>query len=363
VKTSTIAVVGVAGVVALAAVASGVRSAIGGSDSGETGTTAEAPAASAAPTTTTLPIGDVRRLPPLQAGDVRGRLVLYRPGDCVPGIVDLASLQLSVADGMSPACNVWVSPGRRKLATILPPPEEHEVQTATAVEGPPTPSGVDYEPSNTGALTIADDGAVATCDGSKVILGRAGNVRTVRSFTPLDNGFDERCVTGAIGRAVVRLGEDRRTLVDVATGRVIRRLAVPARRSIIAIAASPDGLVLLADTEDGTPQGTVYGADGRVAIPRQPIGRGVTVRKVVVSARATAVALQTSRGWDITCLTNGRTLVSPGGARVTDVAFAPDASALAETTDAGVLIADVPDLRPRWFLDVPGTAVAWFPPG
>jgi len=33
---------------------------------------------------------------------------------------------------------------------------------------------------------------------------------------------------------------------------------------------------------------------------------------------------------------------------------------LAEAQDG---VADVHDLRPRWFLDVPGTAVAWFPPG
>ncbi len=89
----------------------------------------------------------------------------------------------------------------------------------------------------------------------------------------------------------------------------------------------------------------------------------MAVRKVVLAKGAKAVALQSSRGWDITSLTNGHTLVSPGGARVTDVAFSPDATALAETTDAGVVFADLPELTPRLFLDTPARAVVWFSPG
>jgi hypothetical protein len=363
VKGSTVLVVGVAGMVAVAAIASGLKSAVGGSgsDDGTTAATATATAA-AGPATTALPIGDVRRLPPLSAGEYEGRLVLYDGAECRPVIVELVHLETTAPSNMSAACSVWVSPGRQKLATILPPPQEHDVMTATAIVGPPEPSGVEYDPSNTGALTVTDDGAVATCDGSSVVLGRDGAARTVRTFTPLDNGFDERCVTGAIGTAVVRLADDRRRLVDVVTGRVVRRLATPARQRIIAIASSIDGLVLIADTEDGTPAGTVYGRDGRVRIPRQPIGRGVTVRKVVLAKGAAAVALQSSRGWDITSLTNGHTLISPGGARVTDVAFSPEATAVAETTDAGVVFADLPELKPRVFLDTPAHAVAWFPP-
>jgi hypothetical protein len=359
VKASTAIAVGAAAVVAVAAVASGLKSALGSSGSADTATTATA-TATGGTTTAALPVGDVRRLPPLTAGEYEGRLVLYTGSDCRPVIVNLAHIESTSPSAMSAACSVWLSPGLTKLAASLPPPTEHEVMTATAVAGPPVPSGVDYDPGNTGALTVTDDGAVATCDGSRVVLGRDGHVRAVRTFTPLDNGFDERCVTGAVGDAVVRLGDDRRSLVDAATGRIVRRLATPARASIIAIASSSDGLVLIADTEDGTPQGTVYGRDGRVAVRRQPIGRGVTVRKVVLGRAARAVALQSSRGWDITSLTNGHTLVSPGGARVTDVAFSPDATAVAETTDAGVVFADLPELTPRLFLDTPAKAVAWF---
>ena len=235
--------------------------------------------------------------------------------------------------------------------------------TANAIKGRPEASGVDYDPGNKGALTVTDDGAVATCDGSNVVLGRNGRGRTVRSFTPLHNGFDERCVTGAIGGSVVRLGDDRRSLVDVTSGRVVRRLAAPARTSIVAIVTSSDGYVLIADREDGTPRGTVYAPSGAVAIPRQPIGRDVNVRKAVLARRGAAVALQTSLGWDITSLRNGHALVAPGGARVTDVAFSPDATAVAETTDAGVVFADLPELTPRLFMDRPARAVAWFPAG
>ena len=194
VKPSTGVAVGVAGVVAVAAVASGLKSALDGSGGG---TTAAAPAAG--PTTTALPIGDVRRLPPLAAGDYEGRLVLYSGGQCRAVIVNLAHIEPLPSGNVSPACSVWVSPGLQKLATILPPPNDHEVITATAIKGRPEASGVDYDPGNKGALTVTDDGAVATCDGSNVVLGRNGRARTVRSFTPLHNGFDERCVTGAIG--------------------------------------------------------------------------------------------------------------------------------------------------------------------
>ena len=361
-KGSTAIAVGAAAVVALAAVGSGLKSALDGSGGAGT-TTASATGTGGTTTAAALPVGDVRRLPPLAAGEYEGRLVLYTGADCRPVMIQLAHIQATAPSAMSPACNVWVSPGQQKLATILPPPQDHEVMTATAVAGRPEPSGVDYDPGNTGALTVSDRGAVATCDGSSVVLGRDGRSRTVRSFTPVDNGFDERCVTGALGTDVVRLADDRRSLVDVATGRVVRRLAVPARQPIIAIASSSDGLVLIADTQDGTPAGTVYGRDGRVRVPRQPIGRGVAVRTVVLAKGAAAVALQSSRGWDITSLTNGHTLVSPGGARVTDVAFSPDATAVAETTDAGVVFADLPELAPRLFLDTPAKAVAWFTAG
>ena len=361
-KPSTGVAVGVAGVVAVAAIASGVKSAIDRSEG--SATTAATPAAvPAAGATTALPIGDVRRLPPLAAGEYEGRLVLYSSDQCRPIVVDLAHIQATRVAGMLPACSVWVSPRLEQLAALTLPPQEQEVMTATAIDGLPEASGVDYDPGNTGALTVTDDGAVATCDGSNVILGRNGRARTIRAFTPLHNGFDERCVTGAIGRSVVRLGADRRSLVDVTSGRVVRRLAAPARKLLVAIVTSSDGYVLIADREDGTPRGTVYAPSGAVAIPRQPIGRDVTVRKAVLAKGGAAVALQTSLGWDITSLTNGHALVAPGGARVTDVAFSPNATAVAETTDAGVVFADLPELTPRLFMDRPARAVVWFPAG
>jgi hypothetical protein len=360
VKGSTLVVVGIAGLVAAAAVGSGLRSALGGGSSdGATGTSAVV-AATTAPTDT-LPVGDVRRLAKPRAGEFGGTLVVYSAGRCLPIVIDLARLVSTSVGTMGSACSLWGSPDGRRIAMVLPPPEDGHLMTSGAIEGRPLDSGVPYRPENIGAVTVTDDGTVATCDGRKVVVSTPTGPTTVRSFTPADNGFDERCVTGALGTRVVRLSDDRRSLVDAVDGRTVRRLAVPARQSIVGIASSSDGDVLIADTEDGIPQGTVYGPDGRVAIQRRPIGRGTQPRKIVLARRAAAVAVQSSRGWDVTNLRTGSSLVSPGGARITDVAFAPDASAVAVATDNGVLFATLRDLVPHAFLALPSQGVAWYP--
>jgi hypothetical protein len=366
VKGSTLVVVGLAGLVAAAAVVSGVRSAVGGGSSGggtaTTGATAGAGTAggTTAPTDT-LPVGDVRRLPRPRAGALGGTLVVYSAGLCLPVVIDLARLVSTSVGTMGSACSSWVSPDGRRVAMVLPPPEDHHLMLSAPIAGRPDDTGLAYSPDNTGALTVTDDGTVATCDGRHVIVAARGRARTVRSFTPADNGFDERCVTGALGAHVVRLSDDRRSLVDAIDGSTVRRLARPVRQPIVAIATSPDGYVLIADTADGTPQGTVYGPDGAVAIPRRPIGRGTQPRKVVLARRAVAVALQSSRGWDVTSLRTGSALVSPGGARITDIAFAPDASVVAAATEHGVLFATLPGLVPRSFLALPSQGVEWYP--
>jgi hypothetical protein len=233
------------------------------------------------------------------------------------------------------------------------------VLTARAITGPTVESGLEVVPFVSPLVTIADDGAVAVCDGSRVLLARGQRVRAVRTLD-VSEGGDEGCVTGAVGRRVVRLSGDRRRLVDVVTGRTVRRLAERARRPIRAIAASADGYVLIADAAGDTHTGTVYGPDGSVAVARRPIGRGRETNEVLLAKGGVAVALMTPDGWTVTSLVSGRTLTAPGNALITDVAFSPDATAVAAATPNGIVFADVPELTPRWFLQLPAVAVAWF---
>jgi hypothetical protein len=211
-------------------------------------------------------------------------------------------------------------------------------------------------------VTVTDDGTVATCDGRRVLVSRRGHVRTVRTFTPVSGGSDERCVTGAIGVEVVQLAGDRRRLVDAVTGATVRRLAVPVRRPLAAIVASSDGDVLIADAAGGALEGTVYAPDGAVLVSRRRLGRAGTVRKAELTRGGTVVAVQTASGWDITDLAGGRTVtITPGGAQVVDVAIAPDGRAAAAATVNGVVLLSLPDLVPRALIPEPAQGVGWYP--
>jgi hypothetical protein len=358
VKRSTLVAGGAVALVAAAAVVSGVKGLVD-RHAGSAGPMAARAATTPAAPAATLPVGDVRRLPKLRPGELQGALLVYVGPRCRPAIVDLAGLRATIDNTMVSACTVEVSPDGTMLAFGPPGGGTGSVFTARAIVGPTFDSGLQVLPFTPSLVTVADDGAVAVCDGSSVLLARGLRVRPVRTFTSagLD---DERCVTGAIGRSVVRLSGDRRRLVDVATGRTVRRLAEPVRRPVLAIAASADGYVLIADAADKTHRATVYGPAGDVAIARQLIGPGGETSKVVLAKGGVAVALLTPDGWTITSLADGRTLRAPGNALVTDVAFSPDATAVAATTPNGIVFADVPELTPRSFLELPAVAVAWF---
>ena len=355
-RASTLLAVGVAGAVAVAAVVSGVRG--GGSPDAATTATAQTPTATAP----AFPVGDIRRLPELKAGSYPGRLLGFTANLCLVVVTGLADFTVTKSASVRSVCTIWPSPGLQAMASRPPPPDDSAVFISPVIDGRSDESGLDYVPGrSSGALTVADDGAVAACDGTTVRLGRMGRVQTVRRFTPGDGLFDERCVTGAIGRRIVQLGDDRTSLVDVVTHRVVRRLATPIASPVVAITSSPDGFVLIADLADGPPQGTVFGSAGTVARERTGIGRGVSIRKLVLAKAGIAVAVQSSRGWEITNLLSHKRLIAPGGARVNDVAFSPDGDAVALATERGVVFANVSDLTPRALLPAVFRALAWLP--
>jgi len=358
-RASTVLAVGAAGVVAVAAVASSIR---GGGDA------ADAPATTAATETTptltagAIPVGDVRRLPEVTAGTYPGRLFAFTSNLCVVVVTDLTTLRVTNPAGVDNACTIWPSPANRALASQPPPPNDAAVRIATVVDGRSTDTGLRYVPGSApGGLTVADNGLVAACYGTSVRLSRDGRVQTVRAFTPVEGVFDERCVTGAVGRRIVQLGADRKSLVDVTTHRVVRRLASPVAAPVVAITSSPDGMVLIADLADGPPQGTVFGRSGNIVMTRTPIARGVSIRKLALARDGIAVAVQSSRGWEITNLLSHATLAAPGRARVDDVAFSPDGDAVALATENGVVFANVSDLTPRALLNASYQALAWLP--
>ena len=357
-RGSTLLAVGVAGVVVVAAVVSGIRGA-GGGDSPVATTDATTTTAPPARTASEFPVGDLRRLAPPAPGTYDGDLVLFDALSCEPTKIVLATL----ADEPTPApasCVVWSSPGGSAYAHVGPPNLE-EVRVASSPEKDGTDAHLSFSPgTRNGPLTVTDDGTVAVCDGESVRVSRDGRVQTLRTFTS-DGQFDERCITGALGASVIQLSADRRSLVDLRTRRVVRRLAEPADGPLAGLVASADGLVMAIDINEGTPSGVLYGADGSVLVARQPLGTSSRFRKLLLARGGGAIAMLTSRGWQVTNLTTGLNINAPGGAQITDVAFSAAGDTFAATTEAGVLLAAVPGLAPKALLPGRYQALAWLP--
>lgn len=318
-------------------------------------TTATAPS----PTAAEFPVGDLRRLPAPAPGTHDGDLVVFDALTCNPLQIDLATLAISPSTAPA-SCVVWSSPGGTAFAHVGPPNLE-EVQVGAAPEEVGIDAHVSFAPgTRNGALTVTDDGTVAVCDGESVRVSHDGRVQTLRTFTS-DGQFDERCITGALGASVIQLRGDRRSLVDLLTRKVVRRLAEPVNRPLAGLVSSSDGLVMAIDIHDGTPSGVVYGPDGDVLVPRQPLGTSTRFRKLLLARGGGAIAMLTSRGWQVTNTKTGLNINAPGGAPITDVAFSAAGDEFAAATQVGILLAVVPGLAPKALL--PGTyqALVWLP--
>ncbi len=194
----------------------------GGTDRrrGAAATTATAPAATTDPS---LPIGDPRRLPAPQPGELAGVLLPAR-GICVPALVDLASpgppeqLALHV-----PGCAVAQSPSGRL------PRDRHPLRaggTADRRATTPAPAGTAPRGASTAASArgppvVSDDGAVGTCEFTGPVIDTPRRTR----HRPGTCGRDRARTAG-----LAILQRDRRTLVDAITGRRALRLAAAAAR-------------------------------------------------------------------------------------------------------------------------------------
>ena len=87
----------------------------------------------------------------------------------------------------------------------------------------------------------------------------------------------------------------------------------------------------------------------------------MSIRKLALARDGIAVAVQSSRGWEVTNLLSHATLAAPGRARVDDVAFSPDGDTVALATENGVVFASVSDLTPKALLPKSYQALAWLP--
>lgn len=355
---SSLIVAGVVVAVAAAAVASAVHARGDHRDRAPARAAGSVAAVTTAAAADRPPLGDVRRLPRPHAGDLLGALTAYAAGSCAPVVVDLARLRTTTVAGMQRACRLWPSPSGAMLA--LAPPATERVVTARAIDGTAHPTADDVFLPFQPAVTVADDGTVALCTGTRVLRLHGRAVHVARSFRAGGPGTDERCVTGAVGRRLVQLAGDRRRLVELGSDRTVRRLARPVPRPLLAIATSSDGLVALVDGAGGR-HVAVYLPDGSVAVPRRPVpsARGLPV-KVLLARGGGALALAAPDGWTVASLRNGRTLTAPGGELIYDVAFSPDGGMVAIATPSGIVVAAAQDLTPRWLIDLPAQGVGWF---
>jgi hypothetical protein len=352
------------GVVGLVAAAAVISSVTGARRHGGAPPAAAAATAATGPAATTVagavPVGDVRRLPKPRAGDLHGAVVAWSDPQCIPTVLSLDRLVIAkAASTLSPACYVWTSPDDGTLA--LAQPGDEQVYRTRPIISRGRGTGLTFIPQfDPQLVTVADGGSVAVCDGSRVLLSRAAHGHVVRSFEASDAGVDERCITGALGTRIVRLGDDRRRLVDVASGRILRHLAQSVPRPVTAIATSSDGDVAVADGSGDGPGVTVFGPTGAVIHARHSLGRTGVANKLLLAKGGGGVAFETQEGWTITNLATGAALSKPGDALVWDVAFAPDGRTVALATPAGLLFASLSDLALRWRIGLPSRAVGWF---
>ena len=350
-----------------AALASGVIG--GGSSASPAITTAPATSArtAATPTTsapattptttfdTSLPVGDPRRLPPPQPGELAGAL-LTGDGLCVPGFVDLAAPAPPVRIALhAPGCAVGQSPSGRYLAT----------STSTDPEGQPivvldTRTGQNrtqrrvYGGLGTGPPAISDGADVATC----IFTGPVVEMRR-RTLHP--KGL---CGRIAAGGGIAILQRDRRTLTDAVTGRRVVRLAQPVRGELPVLATSRTGKLIAAlafDVDQAFTYLTLYDSAGHVVAPRRRLTNAVRIRSVVLADDGRALALRSDVGWELFNLRTGNRLRQIGPAPIVSAAVAPDGSRFVAATPVALVFVDAATLAPKLAIPAQARSVWWLP--
>jgi len=182
-------------------------------------TTAPAPATTATTPTTTvdpsLAIGDPRRLPAPQPGELHGALLLGT-GICVPALVDLAAPAEPEQVALHvPGCAIAQSPSGRYLALATQSEAEGQPlvvydtrtgrnRTARRVNG-----GI-----GTGPPAVSDNGIVGTCEFPGPVIDTPRRLRHPRGT----------CGRIGVNGGMAVLQRDRRTLVNAVTGRTELRL-------------------------------------------------------------------------------------------------------------------------------------------
>jgi len=320
--------------------------------------TSVAPATSGAPTTTfdaALPVGDPRRLPPPQPGELTGVLLT---GDalCIPSLVDLATPAPPERVALhAPGCALGQSPSGRYLLTTTN--TDPEGQPLVVIDTRTRANRTARRPNGgigTGPPAISDTGSVATCVFT-------GPVVETPQRTRRPEGVCGRIATHG---GIAILQDDRRTLRSALTGRTVLRLAQPLRGELPVLATSRTGRVIAGlafDVRTAFTYLTLYDRGGRVVRPRQKLTNAVRVREVVLADDGRALALRSDVGWELFNLATGNRLRQIGPAPIVSAAVAPDGSRFVAATPVALVFVDVPTLSPKQAIPAEARSVWWLP--
>ena len=332
--------------------------------SAEATTTAVATPAVTLPRSATgpsLPIGDPRRLPLPEPGELAGRL-LTGSGICEPGIVDLADpgppghIVLR-----APACAVQSSPSGRFLASSTRfEPEGQPIVVLDTTTGLTRTARRVGSGIGRGPTVISDQGAVATCEFAGTVIDTPRRTRRVAG---------NQCGRIAFGNRILALRSDRRTLVDATTRRQVIRLAQRVRGGLPVLATSRTGQLIAGfgfDKAAAFTFVTIFDREGRVVRPRRQLTNAFRIRDVQLADDGRALALRSDVGWELFNLQTGDRLRQIGQSPITSATVAPDGARFAVVTPQAIVFVDVATLAPQlaiparvrgvWWLDRSPTA-------
>ncbi len=161
--------------------------------------------------------------------------------------------------------------------------------------------------------------------------------------------------------AAVALRPRRVVFVDVASGKEIRSLDLPAIRSHSFVALSPDGAEIAVETRDGV-TGLLDAKTGKVNWEVEgvqsrfsPDGKRVYVLRRVMTAAPTLVAIDRKLGTEIGRVSLAGTSIMESGAETDRIALSPDGALIAIITNTGsIQLVDTSTFEVIALLSAPG---------
>jgi hypothetical protein len=303
----------------------------------------------------TLPIGDVRRLPPVPAGLLTGTLTTTDP-TCTRHDAPLGRGEPVTVRAPLAGCRLTASPGGRWL--LVQPGDRFAVDATTTRLDLRTGRSVTADapdgPEGTGAAVVDDRGDTIVC-----------SLRGPRwSHPPAPaRQLRGRCGQALVAGIAVHLAVDDRTLVAGRDDAPQTRLPWPLRRLPVVALAPDASAVAGVDFDPGRRRLRIRVADA----VGEPLGRTMHlstmfhVSELRVAHDGVSIALRGEGGWSLQ-RTSGTLAVSAiGPSSIRDVTVSPDGRWYAVATAEGVAIVDSATLAPRYSVPVDAVSVVWRP--